>query len=152
MKTLNLLTLALILFVSFSCKQNTGGTADESNAEAAVQVDTAAMLKPKEELGPPKYADALIEKAEVREDKDPDKVFVMLHGTFAKPCEQLGETTQKIEGNNIFITVLKVLPPGVNCPPVNRPMHHSVQIDTKDLKPGKYNVDVNGVKTSFVKK
>ncbi|MGZ5242464.1 MAG: hypothetical protein ACXWEY_04320 [Bacteroidia bacterium] len=145
MKQLNLWALGLVLFISFSCNQKSNNTSDDSSAG-----DTAVMQAPAEEEHP-HFNDANIEKTEVMQQKGRDSVFVIVHGTFSTPCEHFGDVKQEVDGNNIKITLATIIPPGVNCPEMKVPMHHSIAVNTSDLKPGKYNVDINGQKTSFVK-
>lgn len=150
MKLLKVWALAFLLVISFSCQEETKNTADTDNGDTLTE--TVVPGAPPAGAEQPTFRDATLNGAEVKYDEKNNRVFVIVSGTFSRPCEHIADFKQERNGNNIKIHLSTMIPPGVGCPELEIPMHHSVEVDTKDLAPGTYNLEINGQKTTFVKK
>ncbi|RYD73798.1 MAG: hypothetical protein EOP53_19435 [Sphingobacteriales bacterium] len=155
-----LLVASILLFTSCGQNKNNAGETgtdstfnNNSNSASSGNIDASTnnlpengpvnnMMKPESKL-------AKINKVDIKEFKDQGIIMITAEGVMPSPCTAMGEIRQTINGKDIHIEIYTLLPPGVTCPQIERTMNHNVQIDTKTLKKGNYNVDVNGIKTTY---
>lgn len=80
-------------------------------------------------------------------------VQVVAYITYERGCDPTPyvDISQRREGNTFFISVrISTLPPEVPaCPPVEYPVTEQVTLETQNLAPGTYTVNVNGVVKRF---
>lgn len=82
----------------------------------------------------------------------PVQVVVTAEGYLINGCDELGDITQRRDENTFFVTILGLapaLPDDVACTPDAPPFTERVTLETQNLTPGTYEVDVNGVVESF---
>lgn len=82
----------------------------------------------------------------------PVQVVVTAEGYLTNGCDELGDVTQRRDEATFFVTILglaPVLPNGVACTPAGDTFSERVTLATRDLAPGTYKVNVNGVVESF---
>jgi hypothetical protein len=80
----------------------------------------------------------------------PVQIVVSAHGSLRSGCDEIAEVTQRLEDHTFFVTILAAEPWGESCPPIAPPFTERVTLETTDLPPGPYTVDVNGVTQDFV--
>jgi hypothetical protein len=81
----------------------------------------------------------------------PIPVEIVASGTWPELCAQLAQTTIKIEGTRIEVTLLAT-PAQPDCPPdyMGLPFRVAVPLNGVGLPEGTYTVSVNGVTAEFV--
>jgi hypothetical protein len=150
-----------------ACQQNAKDTNNSATTvqDSSVQTQSNENTSTPPEMHPPdqqpltpapnpepQFGLAQIDALELIENKKPNDVTIMLHGTLPSPCTHLAESVQTNRGNKIELTVKTVLPPGVICPPTPIPINHGIPLKTQGLKPGKYEISVNGKTVIYEKK
>ncbi len=80
----------------------------------------------------------------------PIPVDILVSGTWPEACAQLAEVRQSVDGNRIVLTLLAT-PLDPQCPPdtLGVPFRIQLPINAVELPEGEYQVEVNGVSTSF---
>lgn len=79
----------------------------------------------------------------------PVQVFVVAKGYLPNPCTEIGPIIQKREGNSFQVTI-KTYSSQEICILLLAPFTETIYLDVYGLTAGKYSVDVNGIKGSFV--
>jgi hypothetical protein len=79
----------------------------------------------------------------------PVQVVVTASGHFRSGCEEIAGISQRLEGDTFFVTILGKAPWAAVCTPDAPPFHERIALQTTDLPPGTYKVNVNGVIESF---
>lgn len=101
----------------------------------------------------PETVAAAIESLDVvLRETDPVQVVAYINSYYGGCDDAFKEVSQRRKGDTFFISVmvLAFAPPEVSvCPPVVIPFTERVTLETTDLTPGSYKVDVNGVVESF---
>lgn len=85
-------------------------------------------------------------------ESDPVQVVVTAEGHLHNGCDVLGEVNQHRVGDTFFVTVYGLtpdLPADFACTPAGANFSERIALQTTDLPPGTYKVDVNGVVESF---
>jgi hypothetical protein len=76
----------------------------------------------------------------------PIPVSVDVSGNFPSTCAQIGEVTQELQGQEIWINILTNTPNESNgCIQDSLPFRMNIPLNIVNLPPGEYNVFVNGV-------
>lgn len=78
-------------------------------------------------------------------------VRVVAHGTLGDGCTCVGDVLQRREAQTFFVTVREVYnrPLGTSCTLAVSNFRQEVLLETQDLEPGPYEVNVNGTVESF---
>lgn len=74
----------------------------------------------------------------------PPAAALLVHGYLPDACTRLGATEQHREGQRIVVLLHAERPAGAICAQVIRPYTHRIELDTSDLPPGAYALEVNG--------
>ena len=99
---------------------------------------------------PADVSEALVDAVEVALlESDPVQVVVTANGYLRSGCQEIGEVSQHFESDTFFVTISAMSPWGGACPPIAPPFTERVTLETQNLPPGTYEVDVNGVVKTF---
>lgn len=80
----------------------------------------------------------------------PIPVSVNVSGNFPDTCAQVGEVTQELQGQDIWMTILTTTPKeGNECIQDSLPFRMNIPLNIVNLPSGEYNVFVNGVGATF---
>lgn len=80
----------------------------------------------------------------------PIQVRVLVRGQLPDAgCTSIVSVNQVREGNTFFITLVTTADPLALCAQMLTPFEQQVPLDTSDLEPGQYTVDVHGTQSSF---
>jgi hypothetical protein len=104
------------------------------------------------------YADDAIVKEDILVDEvkidigfgSPTPVNAVVSGTLPNACAQLGEIHLNRDGKTFFARLVAVLPTRADCDQDNIPFRIEIPLSTINLPESTYEVDVNGMTTSFV--
>lgn len=80
----------------------------------------------------------------------PVQVMIIARGDLPDSCTEIGNITQRREGNTFLVTIETLRDQDLICAQVTVPFQESVSLDVEGLPAGTYVVDVNGVRDSFV--
>lgn len=78
----------------------------------------------------------------VVEDRD-GEYYAIVQGNYPDSCSTIDSVEQDVEGNTLSITINAVKPSDVVCAQVLTPFTEEILLDTENLEPGEYTVDVN---------
>ena len=94
---------------------------------------------------------ATVESVEVHIlESMPVQVQIVVRGQLPDAgCTTIGSVEQAREGNVIRVTLVTTTDPLALCAQALTPFEHVISLDVSSLLPGKYIVNVNGVKKSF---
>jgi hypothetical protein len=70
--------------------------------------------------------------------------YAIVEGTLQDACTQVSEITQQVDGKTIVVSICTTRPKDVLCAQILAPLEEEILLDTSDLSPGQYGVDVNG--------
>jgi hypothetical protein len=102
--------------------------------------------------GERRTVEATIENVDVvLRESDPLQVVVYIDSYYGG-CTTFSSVSQRRDRDTFFITVLvsgPILPGEPTCPPTEYPFTEQVVLETNDLPPGTYKVNVNGVVETF---
>jgi len=148
-----LCTQALVPFVR-DVQLDTSGMTDGDYLVNVHGVQAALTLSPPEEDEPsrlPMAADAL-ERAAALDSMDvmtlesyPVQVRVLIRGYYPDGCTCLGKVRQSVEGERILLQVFTTRPRDAMCTQALVPFEESIPVDVRDLTPGSYVLEVNGL-------
>lgn len=125
-------------------------TLDLYGFEAGVYTIRAGSLSQTFSVPAQAMREALVDRVEIALlESDPVQVVVTAEGSLGSGCQEIGDVNQRFEKDTFFITVLAVLPWALDCTPVAPPFSEKVTLETADLAPGTYKVNVNGVVETF---
>ena len=79
----------------------------------------------------------------------PVQVQVIVSGVLPDSCTTIGETNIERTDNTFNVTVTTVRPAVAECEDVELTFEQTIPLDAEGLPAGKYDVDVNGVESSF---
>ena len=79
----------------------------------------------------------------------PVQVQVLVKGILPDSCTTIGETNIERIDNTFNVTVTTVRPAVAECEDGELSFEQTISLDAEGLPAGKYNIDVNGVKSSF---
>ena len=82
-------------------------------------------------------------------ESNPVQVIVTAEGYLSSGCEKIGNTKQRLEQRTFVVTISTEAPWGVACPPIAPPFSERLRLETQNLRPGPYNVMINGASASF---
>lgn len=99
-------------------------------------------------------SDATIEKIDIKLIEDqPTKAAVTITGTLKDPCTSLEDIEQDFDDDTFTMIVITAREAHTMCNSQARvPFEEVIELDISDLEPGTYNVDVQGIIGTFVKK
>jgi len=80
----------------------------------------------------------------------PVQVMIVAKGVLPDSCTEIGNITQRREGNTLLVTIETLRDPDLICAQVTVPFQESLSLDVAGMPAGTYVVDVNGVRDSFV--
>ncbi len=79
----------------------------------------------------------------------PIPVKVRVSGNLPSTCSQMGEIWMRQEGPSFYVRLIASTPTGADCIQNTLPFWLEVPLNIVELPEGRYEVDVNGVTTSF---
>ncbi len=82
-------------------------------------------------------------------DMNPIQVNVLVRGEFANSCTELGEIVEEQNGNTFSVELYTKKIKNINCILAPVLFEKTISLDTIGLNPGKYFVEVNGVRGVF---
>jgi hypothetical protein len=82
-------------------------------------------------------------------ESSPLMVVVQITGSFPDGCTQISRMSQTVDGTTIKITVFTARPKDMACTDVITQFEQKLPLDTTELQPGTYTIDVNGVTTQL---
>lgn len=112
------------------------GTSTDFDWQQGRTTPTVSMMEP-----------AVIDQVEVEIGVgSPIPVSVNVSGNFPSTCAQIGEVTQELQGQEIWINILTNTPnESDGCIQDSLPFRMNIPLNIVNLPPGEYNVFVNGV-------
>lgn len=85
-------------------------------------------------------------------NSDPRHLSLTVRGHVPDPCTRIARAEQEIEGRTIRISVFTERSEKTMCIQVVTPFLKTFPLDLRDLPPGQYRVEVNGVRKTFMLK
>lgn len=93
---------------------------------------------------------ARVESVEILQlESFPVQVLAYLRGALPDSCTTLGEARQSREGRRILVTLETRRPADRFCAQRIVPFEHRLALEVRGLPDGRYEVEVNGVRTHF---
>jgi len=85
----------------------------------------------------------------VKLESDPVQLRVVVYGWMSDACTTIRNFEQTIEGNTIFLKIVTTRPADVMCAQMIKQFRETYPLETKDLPPGTYTLDVSGKTQDF---
>lgn len=82
-------------------------------------------------------------------DTDPVQVRVAVYGWLPDSCTTIRNVEQTREANVIYLRIITTRPGGVMCAQMIKRFRKTFPVDTQDLPPGTYTLDVSGKTKEF---
>ncbi len=138
---------AMILAVVAACpppKQSTNRTADAgTEPKSSAGTSATAQAKPILRLAGVEDFDIVVLES------DPVQVRVVVYGWMSDSCTTIRNFEQSREGNLIRLRIVTTRPADLMCAQMIKRFRETYPLDTQDLAPGGYTLDVNGKTQEF---
>jgi DNA-directed RNA polymerase subunit M/transcription elongation factor TFIIS len=125
--------------LNFACRQCHNGLLGSEKSDREL-IETATGYHEPEPL--PISSVVFVENVVVQERDG--AYYAAITGTLPDSCSAVDAVEQSVEGNTISLTVSASRPGNILCDQAITPFLEEIQLDTEDLEPGEYTVDVNG--------
>ena len=120
------------------------------NLEPTIYTVTAGLLEKTFSVPADDTYEASVDTVEVALlESEPVQVVATASGSLRSGCEAIGSILQRLRDKTFFVEVFVTAPWGEACTPIAPPFIEKVTLETDDLEPGLYEVNVNGVVKSF---
>ncbi len=138
---------AMILAVVAACpppKHSTKRTADGgTEPKSSAGTSATAQAKPILRLAGVEDFDIVVLES------DPVQVRVVVYGWMSDSCTTIRNFEQSREGNLIRLRIVTTRPADLMCAQMIKRFRETYPLDTQDLAPGSYTLDVNGKTQEF---
>jgi|GEM_PF-1075131 len=91
----------------------------------------------------PLIGEAFVSSVTIEETDD--GIIIEISGDLADACTELGEITQSVEDDTIFVSVPTTRDAEAMCAMVLTAFETDYELDTSEIEPGDYTLDVNGI-------
>ena len=82
-------------------------------------------------------------------ESEPVQVRVVVYGWMSDACTTIRNFEQSVEGTTIRLKIITTRPGDVMCAQMIKRFRETFPLETKDLAPGSYTLDVNGKTQDF---